>query len=205
MAPEQGETSKKGRPVMNAPPPRQSALSMAISIGVILTCRQPSNPWAETIWRASGVMLDIPAGPQWRELTRGEGYAQYLSTRPTLELFRKETQAYIDNIESREPALYVVLREDETDEEPVSVHLVTASPYEAQDYLDASEETVERVAMPDALLALIISFVDEHHVAETFRKRKRVEMDLEEQKFGKEPIFAASIRTPMTNGQDHDD
>lgn len=188
---------------MNAPPPRQSVTSLAIPIGVILTCRQPSNPWAETIWRASGVMLDIPAGPTWRELARGEDYTQYLSTRATLELFRKETQAYIDNIESREPALYVVLREGEHDAEPVSVHLVTASPYEAQDYLDASEETVDRVAMPEALLALIAGFVDEHHVEETFRKRKRVEVDLEEQKFGKEPIFAR--RATMTNGQDHDD
>lgn len=187
---------------MNAPQ-RHSPVSLAIPVGVILTCKQPGNPWADLIWRASGVMLDIPTGPVWRELARGEGYTQYLSTRATLELFRKETQAYLDNIESRTPSLYVVLRESERHGEPVEVHLVTASPFEAQDYMDTSEETVERIAMPQALLALIGSFIKEHHVEETFRKRKRVEVDLEEQKFGKEPIFAS--RAPMTNGQDHDD
>jgi len=188
---------------MNASPPHHPASSLAIPIGVILTRKQPSNPWADTIWRASGVMLDIPAGAAWRELARGEGYTQYLSTRATLELFRKETQAYIDNIESHEPALYVVLRESEREGEPVEVHLVTASPFEAQDYMDTSEETVERIAMPEPLLVLIGSFIKQHHVEETFRKRKRDEVDLEEQKFGKDPIFAA--RAPLTNGHDHDD
>ncbi len=188
---------------MNAPPPQHSGSSLAIPIGVIVTCKQAANPWADEVWRASGVMLDIPAGPVWRELARGDRYVQYLSTRATLELFRKETQAYLDNIESHEPALYVVLRESDREGEPVEVHLITASPFEAQDYMDTSEETVERVPMPEPLIALIGGFIKEHHVEETFRKRKREEVDLEEQKFGKEPIFAK--RAPMTNGQDHDE
>jgi len=185
---------------MNAPPPRQSVTSLAIPIGVILTCKTANNPWADVIWRASGVMLDMPPGPPWRELARGEGYTQYLSTRGQIELFRKETEAYIANIESSDPALFVVLREGEDEAEPVTVHLVTASPFEAQDYLDSSEETVERVAMPAPLLELIRAFIDEHHVEEEFRKRKRDEVDLEEQKFGKEPIFITRQRM-KSNGQ----
>jgi len=177
---------------MKAPAPRPAARTVAVPVGVILTCKQPKNAWAGVIWRASGVMLDIPAGPEWRELAQGEGYTQYLTTRAQLELFRKETEAYIANIESREPSLYIVLREGEGDDtQPITVHLVTASPFEAQDYMDSSEETVERVSMPDPLLEMIGAFIEEHHVEETFRKRKRDEVDLSEEKFGKEPIFVA--------------
>jgi len=185
---------------MNAPPPRPSASTLAIPIGVILTCKQPTNAWADPVWRASGVMLDIPPGPEWRELARGEGVTQYLTTRAQLELFRKETEAYIANIESTEPALYMVLRDGETDDAPVEVHLVTASPFEAQDYMDSSEETVERVSMPAPLLEMIAGFIEEHHVEETFRKRKRDEVDITEEKFGQEPIFVTRERRKK-NGQ----
>ncbi len=179
---------------MNAPPPRASETSLAIPVGVILTCKQPANAWAEPVWRASGVMLDIPPGPEWRELARGEGYVQYLTTRAQLELFRKETEAYIANIESSEPSLYMVLRERESGDPPVDVHVVTASPFEAQDYMDSSEETVERVSMPPPVLEMLEAFIAEHHVPEEFRKRKRDEVDLSEQKFGKEPIFVTRER-----------
>ncbi len=179
---------------MNAPPPKPPATSLAIPLGVILTCKQPSIAWADPVWRASGVMLDIPPGPDWRELTRGEGYTQYLTTRAQLELFRKETEAYIANIHSTEPALYIVLRESDSAGAPMDVHLVTASPFEAQDYTDSSEETVERVAMPAPLLEMVEAFIAAHHVEEKFRKRKRDEVDITEEKFGKEPIFVVRAR-----------
>jgi len=185
---------------MNARTSQPAEISLAIPVGVIITCKASQSAWVDAVWRVSGVMLDIPPGPAWRELTRGDDFTQYLSTRGQIELFRKETEAYLANIESRQPSLYVVLREADGDE-PVEVHLVTASPFEAQDYMDTSEETVERVAMPEPLIELIAGFVKDHHVEETFRKRKRDEVDLDEQKFGKEPIFAT--RTPLTNGQDH--
>ena len=187
---------------MNAPAPKPTEIAMTIPVGIILTHKKSQSVWVDAVWRVSGVMLDIPAGPAWRELARGDDFTQYLSTRAQIELFRKETEAYIANIESSTPSLYVVLREAAGDE-PVEVHLITASPFEAQDYLDTSEETVERVAMPEPLIDVVAAFIKEHHVEETFRKRKRDEVDLEEQKFGKEPIFAT--RTPMTNGQDHDE
>jgi hypothetical protein len=184
---------------MNDPPPEPSGTELAIPIGVILTCKQSANPWADVVWRASGVMLDIPPGPEWRELAHGEGFEQYLAAGAQLDLFRKETEAYIANIESSAPALYIVLRESERADRPIKVHLVTASPFEAQDYMDSSEEAVERVAMPVALVAIIGKFIEDHHVEETFRKRKRDEVDLNDAKFGKEPIFL-SRRHAKTHG-----
>jgi len=185
---------------MNAPTPGPSGSSVLIQIGVIVSRRQPSNAWSDPVWRARGVMLDIPAGPEWRELARGEGATQYLTTRAQLELFRKETEAYIANIESNDPALFVVLRESETDDAPVEVHLVTASPFEAQDYMDSSEETVDRVAMPEAVVEMVEAFIAQHHVEEKFRKRKRDEVDISQEKFGKEPIHRVRERMKK-NGQ----
>ncbi len=186
---------------MNAPTPGLSGTSIVIRIGVIVSCKQPTSAWSDPVWRARGVMLDVPTGPEWRELAQGEGFTQYLTTRAQLELFRKETEAYIANIESNDPALFVVLRESETDDAPVEVHLVTASPFEAQDYMDSSEETVDRVAMPEPLVAMVEAFIAQHHVEEKFRKRKRDQVDITEEKFGKEPIHR-SYQKIHTNGQE---
>ena len=51
--------------------------------------------------------------------------------------------------------------------------LVTASPYEAQQYQVGGDEIVEPVAMPEAVIAWVRDFVDRHHVDEPFVKRKR--------------------------------
>ena len=73
------------------------------------------------------------------------------------------------------PAVYVVLREtaDEDAGHELEVVLATASPYEAQDYLDSGEEIVEQVPMPDGLVAWVRDFVEEHHEDEEFVKRRR--------------------------------
>ena len=51
--------------------------------------------------------------------------------------------------------------------------MVTASPYEAQDYTDSGEELVERVPMPEGVQAWVWEFIERFHVEETFIKRKR--------------------------------
>ena len=55
----------------------------------------------------------------------------------------------------------------------MDVTLVTASPYEAQDYADTGEELVEKVPMPEGLVAWIRDFVALHHEDEVFIKRRR--------------------------------
>ena len=92
-----------------------------------------------------------------------------------LELYRTDTEAYLTALSEAVPCVYVVLRESETDtpDEPLDVLLVTASPFEGQDYADTGEEIVEKVAMPDGLVAWIQAFIDQHHEEEPFIKRKR--------------------------------
>ena len=69
----------------------------------------------------------------------------------------------------------MVLRVNEEGDVPHDVvpFLVTACPYESQDYLDSGDDIVEPVAMPDAVVAFVQVYVDKHYEPEVFHKRKR--------------------------------
>ncbi len=171
------------------------AYSVSMPVGVVVAREEIDNPWEDHVWRPVGILPGAPEVEGWKELQRGEGWVQYHAATLPLELFRKETEAYKFNLEGKEPVIYVVLAEDEEQQEfPFSVHLVTASPYEAQDYLDSGEEIVEPIIMPEGLAAWVSAFIDEHHQEEKFKKRKRDEVDLEEHKFGSEPIVVVRER-----------
>ena len=63
------------------------------------------------------------------------------------------------------------MRDEGTD--PLDLVLVTASPFEGQDYADNGTDLVEKVPMPAGLIAWIRDFALEHHVDEDFIKRRR--------------------------------
>jgi len=119
-------------------------------------------------------------------------------------LHRAEAEAYHYNLTSPEPSLFVVLREDDEEESgaPIEAALVTASPYEAQDYLDSSEDIVERILLPSDLKAWVENFVDAHYAPQEFKKRKRDRVKQEDHKFGQETLL--ELRRRMGNDQnDH--
>ncbi len=173
------------------------AQAISCRIGIIVEKRPSDNPWLDHEWVTCGITLDVVDQDGWTFLQDVAGARQYLSPPATLELFSQETEAYLYNLRSPVPSLFAVLREDEESEAevPFDVHLVTASPYEAQDYLDSSEEHVDRIGMDDAMQAWMERFVDEHHTHEEFKKRKRNKLRIEEYKFGQEPIFELRKRT----------
>lgn len=113
------------------------------------------------------------AGPaSWKELRQdGEAVEYHAATLP-LELYRTETEGYLHGLSAKVPSIYVVMRPCE-DDTPLEVTLVTASPYEAQDYADTGEELVEKVPMPEGLVAWIRDFIELHHEDEVFVKRRR--------------------------------
>jgi hypothetical protein len=76
-------------------------------------------------------------------------------------------------ISAQVPSIYVVMRDNPDNTPPFDVILATASAYEAQDYADSGEEIVEKVKMPEGVVAWVRDFVKAHHVEETFIKRKR--------------------------------
>lgn len=161
-----------------------------LMLGIVLR-RQPGvTRWARHVWRAVAVLPG--AGPaDWRELRREGEIVEYHAATCRLELHRAETEAYRVALSNAPPSVYVILRpaepEDETGPEApdLVVHSVTASPYEAQDYGDSGEETVEPVPMPPAVVAFVSAFVGRHHKDEPFVKRRRDRIDVDAKEDGR--------------------
>ncbi|WP_025051098.1 DUF3305 domain-containing protein [Sulfitobacter noctilucae] len=140
-------------------------------VGIVIRRVPGVTRWAKHVWKAVAV-LPGAGSANWKELRRdGEAVEYHAATLP-LELFRTDTEAYSHGLSAKVPAIYVVMRPGEG-EAPLDIVLATASPYEAQDYADTGEELVEKVAMPDGLIAWIRDFVQLHHEDEVFIKRRR--------------------------------
>ena len=170
--------------------------SVSLPVGVVVARQDIDSPWQDHEWRPVAVFAGAPPVAEWKELRRGEGWVQFHAATLPLELFRKDTEAYKFNLEGAEPVLYVVLAEDDDEEAPYpyAVQLVTASPYEAQDYLDSGEAIVEPIEMPEALLAWVSDFVETHHQEEAFYKRRPDKGKTADHKFGQEPIVVVRER-----------
>lgn len=122
-------------------------------------------------------MSDVLPGAgsaNWKVLrTEGDVTEFHAATVP-LTLYVSATEAYAHELQSRTPSVYAVLRPaGQSKDIPWSVALVTASPYEAQDYCDSAEELVEKIPMSDGLHAWVKDFVDTYHEEEVFVKRRR--------------------------------
>lgn len=189
-------------------------IEITVPLGVVVARERIDHPWQEYRWRAVSVFLDAPEKADWRELVREAGMTQYHAATVPLVLHRRETMSYHVNLANGEPSIYVVLREESDPQfgRPVSVHAVTASPFEAQVHSDMAFDAVDRVGMPERLVSLVAAFVDEHHVEERFVKRQRQpHVKEEEHLFGQEPIFvlrermearAAAAGAPKTRRDD---
>ncbi len=167
-----------------------------ISLGIVVEKRKSSHPWADWVWKPVSVIFNPPKTEKWTELVTGEGFTHYHAESLPLVLHRRETEALVLNLMLDKPELYVVLREndDPQSEFPYLPHLVTASSYDAQDFTDAGDDIIEKVAMPEPVAAFIQAFVEEHHTEEEFIKRRRDRLNVEEQKFGKSPIFQSHTK-----------
>ena len=150
----------------------------SLSLGVVIERREIDNPWQEHVWAPVSVIPGAPEIEEWRVLRQGEGWIQYHAGTLEIELHRKETDGYRQNLSQHPPMVYVVLRQGEEEgDHDVEPFLVTACPNEALDYLDSGEEIVEGVPMPDDIVAWVRDFVDEHHVEVPLKKRKRKPYD----------------------------
>jgi len=167
-----------------------------IPLGIVVEKRKSDHPWADWVWKPVSVIFNPPENLPWAELVSGEGYTRYHAATLPLVLHRRETEALVLNLMLDQPELYVVLRESEDPKSdfPYEPHMVTASSYDAQDFTDAGDDITEKVAMPEAVAAFVQAFVEEHHVEEEFKKRKRDKLNVEEQKFGKSPIFQSHTK-----------
>jgi len=151
----------------------------SLPVGVVLERREIDNPWQSHSWHTVEVIPGAPPVDEWRELAQGEGWTRYHAATLEVELFGGETEGYRYNLSNATPAVYVVLRPSDEAEPGVEPFLATVCPYEAQDYQESDDETVDPVPMPADMIAWVGHFVDEHHVEQPFHKRKRKPHELE--------------------------
>ena len=150
----------------------KAASRIEMPVGVIVRKTPGVTRWAKWNWRA--VALLPGAGPaNWQELRReGEAVEYHAATLP-LTLWADETEAYMVNLSDGQPSLYLVLRNELKGETPLNAVLLTASPFEGQDYADTGEEIVEKIPMTEGLIAWVREFTLQHHQDEVFVKRRR--------------------------------
>lgn len=147
--------------------------AQSLPLGVVVRRAPGVTRWAKHAWTVSSILPGAGAA-EWRVLRSEGDVTEFHAATLTLTLYVSDAEAYAHELQARVPSVYVVLRPNEQScDLPWSVALVTASPYEAQDYCDSAEELVEKVAMPEGLRAWIGSFVDAHYEEEAFVKRRR--------------------------------
>lgn len=150
----------------------KAANQIEMPVGVVVRKTPGVTRWARWSWRAVGLLPG--AGPaDWQELRReGEAVEYHAATLP-LTLWADETEAYMVNLSDGQPSVYLVLRNELQGDTPLNAVLITASPFEGQDYADTGEEIVEKIPMTEGLVAWLRDFTLQHHRDEAFVKRRR--------------------------------
>ncbi len=161
---------------------KTGAIHIEMPLGVVIRKTPGVTRWAKWSWAAVGVLPGAPDA-NWSVLRREGDSVEYHAATLPLTLWAAEAEAYVTNLNDAVPSIYLVLRnevqgddvqgDDVQGDVPLHAVLVTASPYEAQDYADTGEDIVEKIPMTDGLIAWVRDFTALHHEHEQFVKRKR--------------------------------
>jgi hypothetical protein len=150
--------------------------TLRIPVGVEVETRPSSSRWQDRVVRVVGVRPGAPAIAPWRVLSEEGGVVRYYAGTAKVAVRSTDTKVYKDNVEAREPSLYVVLRKGASPTGWI-LHLVTVDPSEAHAHVDVGDDLVEALPMPPPLRDWLAMFVARHHVERTEWKRKRDEAD----------------------------
>ena len=141
-------------------------------LGVVVRRAPGVTRWTQWSWQAVAVLPG--ARPADWAVLRSEGdVTEYHAATRQLELHGAECEAYMAGLSDKMPSIYVIMRKPLQGDRPLDIVLVTASPFEAQDYMDNGEDIVEKVPMPAGLLAWVRDFTDRFFAEEVFIKRRR--------------------------------
>jgi hypothetical protein len=145
---------------------------LSIPVGVIVERRNAKSAWIEHVWRPVSVLSGRPETAPWTVIAEDGEAATFYAGAADIELHRSDTTYYRDNLVCAVPLLWVVLRATGT-EPPYELVAVTANPAEGEAMTEPGTDLVETVAMPEPIRTAVAAFVTEHHVEQTFFKRKR--------------------------------
>lgn len=159
-------------------------IQRSMPVGVVLRRSPGVTRWAAWSWKAVSVIPGAQPA-DWHLLRRDGDICEYHAATRALTLWRTETEAYLTALADNPPSIYVIMRELPSPERPFDILMVTASPFEAQDYCDSAEETVERVPISVGLIAWIRDFIDAHHTEVPFVKRRRDKLSVDAGESGK--------------------
>ena len=169
-----------------------------IAVKIIFEKKLLNNQWQSHEWEIHDlVLMDMKSGDgyppinnveilplrNFDEERRKSNLKNYFFAEASIDLHRAEAEAYAENLQSSDPAIYIVLREgfydDEIEEsfedDDIDVHLaeVSLSPYNIQDYEDSGEDIIKKVPLDGPISELLEKFVEQHFKPEEFIKRKR--------------------------------
>jgi len=150
---------------------------VTIPVGVVVERRKAMSQWADFVWQPVAVLPDKPEIAPWTVLRHDGDRTTFYAGPAVVELHRTETANYRDNLVAG-AQLWIVLRPTEADP-AYEIARVTADPSEGEGSTEAGNDIVEAVPMPESIRATLEAFVAEHHVEQTFYKRKRDRADTE--------------------------
>ncbi len=153
-------------------------------LGIIVRKIPGATRWARWVWQPCAVVPGA-APADWKLLRENGETAEFHAKTVTLKLHGADAEAYLHGLSAKVPSIYVVMRESDDPDWPYGILLATASPYEAQDYDDAGEDIVEKIPMPEGLIAWVRDFANEHYEEEAFRKRRRDKQRVDQSEDGK--------------------
>jgi hypothetical protein len=151
------------------------AALLSIPVGVVVDRIKADSQWIDYLWQPSAVLVGAPEAQPWTRLSGDGDRTSYYAGSASIELHRSDTGNYRDNLMG-DCKLWVVLTPAESDP-PYTLFMVTADPTEGEAQTETGVNLVETVAMPDAVRQVLEDFVAEHHVEQTFYKRKRDRAD----------------------------
>ena len=138
--------------------------------------RRPAqvSTWVDHVWKAIGIAVgdaqDLPQDARVDGLA-GDDVRLRFHSGFRVRLFADECESYYHNLMSDTPQCYIVVHEDEDEDEPAPF-LVSLSFDEAHAYLEG-DDTVFAVDIPPELYRWTESFVLAHYCPQPLKKRKR--------------------------------
>jgi len=142
-----------------------------IPVAVIVDRIKAESQWIDYIWQPSAVLVGAPEAEPWTKLSGDDERASFYAGSTAIELYTSDTGNYRDNLLG-DGKLWVILTPTESDP-PYALFKVTADPTEGEAQTETGANLVDTVDMPDVIRATLEAFVAEHHVEQTFFKRKR--------------------------------